>query len=328
MRAMILEAQGQPLRLGELPRPRPAADEILLKVHACGVCRTDLHVIDGDLRQPKLPLVLGHEIVGTVMEKGAQVERFTLGQRVGVPWLGRTCGHCRYCVSGRENLCDAAEFTGYTLDGGYAEFALADQRYCFSLPDIYSDAEAAPLLCAGLIGYRALVAAGEARRLGIYGFGAAAHIIAQVARWQGREIFAFTKPGDTEGQRFARELGAVWAGDSTTAPPQEMDAAILFAPVGALIPQALSHTAKGGTVVCAGIHMSAIPEFPYALLWGERSVRSIANLTRCDGEEFLAIAPQAGVRTAVETFRLEAANEAVQRVRTGQVRGAAVLVMD
>ena len=328
MKAMILDAQNQPLRLGELPRPRPAADEILLKVHACGVCRTDLHVIDGDLRQPKLPLVLGHEIVGTVMEKGAQVERFTLGQRVGVPWLGRTCGHCRYCVSGRENLCDAAEFTGYTLDGGYAEFALADQRYCFSLPDIYSDAEAAPLLCAGLIGYRALVAAGEARRLGIYGFGAAAHIIAQVARWQGREIFAFTKPGDTEGQRFARELGAVWAGDSTTAPPQEMDAAILFAPVGALIPQALSHTAKGGTVVCAGIHMSAIPEFPYALLWGERSVRSIANLTRCDGEDFLAIAPQAGVRTAVETFRLEAANEAVQRVRTGQVRGAAVLVMD
>ena len=328
MKAMILDAQNQPLRLGELPRPRPAADEILLKVHACGVCRTDLHVIDGDLRQPKLPLVLGHEIVGTVMEKGAQVERFTLGQRVGVPWLGRTCGHCRYCVSGRENLCDAAEFTGYTLDGGYAEFALADQRYCFSLPDIYSDAEAAPLLCAGLIGYRALVAAGEARRLGIYGFGAAAHIIAQVARWQGREIFAFTKPGDTEGQRFARELGAVWAGDSTTAPPQEMDAAILFAPVGALIPQALSHTAKGGTVVCAGIHMSAIPEFPYALLWGERSVRSIANLTRRDGEEFLAIAPQARVRTAVETFRLEAANEAVQRVRTGQVRGAAVLVMD
>lgn len=328
MKAMILDMQNQPLRLGELPRPRPAAAEILLKVHACGVCRTDLHVIDGDLRQPKLPLVLGHEIVGTVVEKGAQVERFTLGQRVGVPWLGRTCGHCRYCASGRENLCDAAEFTGYTLDGGYAEFALADQRYCFSLPDIYSDAEAAPLLCAGLIGYRALIAAGEARRLGIYGFGAAAHIITQVARWQGREVFAFTKPGDTEGQRFARELGAVWAGDSTAAAPQEMDAAILFAPVGALIPQALRHTAKGGTVVCAGIHMSAVPEFPYALLWGERSVRSVANLTRRDGEEFLAIAPQAGVRTTVETFRLEAANEAVQRVRAGQVRGAAVLVMD
>ncbi len=328
MKAMILDMQNQPLRLGELPRPRPTATEILLKVHACGVCRTDLHVIDGDLRQPKLPLVLGHEIVGTVVEKGAQVERFAIGQRVGVPWLGRTCGHCHYCASGRENLCDAAEFTGYTLDGGYAEFALADQRYCFSLPDIYSDAEAAPLLCAGLIGYRALVAAGEARRLGIYGFGAAAHIIAQVARWQGREVFAFTKPGDTEGQHFARELGAVWAGDSTTAPPQEMDAAILFAPVGALIPQALRHTAKGGTVVCAGIHMSAVPEFPYALLWGERSVRSIANLTRRDGEEFLAIAPQAGVRTTVETFRLEAANEAIQSVRAGRVQGAAVLVMD
>lgn len=328
MKAMILDAQNQPLRLVELPRPTPADDQILLKVHACGVCRTDLHVIDGDLRQPRLPLVLGHEIVGTVVEKGAQVERFTLGQRVGVPWLGRTCGHCCYCASGRENLCDAAEFTGYTLDGGYAEFALADQRYCFSLPDIYSDAEAAPLLCAGLIGYRALVAAGEAKRLGIYGFGAAAHIIAQVARWQGREVFAFTKPGDAEGQRFARELGAVWAGDSTATPPQAMDAAILFAPVGALIPQALSHTAKGGTVVCAGIHMSAVPEFPYALLWGERSVCSIANLTRRDGEQFLAIAPQAGVRTAVETFRLEEANAAVQRVRAGQVRGAAVLVMD
>lgn len=328
MKAMILDAQNQPLRLGELPRPTPADDQILLKVHACGVCRTDLHVIDGDLRQPKLPLVLGHEIVGTVVEKGAQVERFALGQRVGVPWLGRTCSHCRYCASGRENLCDAAEFTGYTLDGGYAEFALADQRYCFSLPEIYSDAEAAPLLCAGLIGYRALVVAGEAKRLGIYGFGAAAHIIAQVARWQGREVFAFTKPGDTEGQRFARELGAVWAGDSTVAPPQEMDAAILFAPVGALIPQALRHTAKGGTVVCAGIHMSAVPEFPYALLWGERSVRSIANLTRRDGEEFLAIAAQAGVRTVVETFRLEAANEAIQSVRAGRVQGAAVLVMD
>lgn len=328
MKAMILAAQGQPLRLAELPRPKPASGEILLKVHACGVCRTDLHVIDGDLRQPKLPLILGHEIVGTVVEKGAQVERFVLGQRVGVPWLGRTCGHCRYCASGRENLCDAAEFTGYTLDGGYAEFALANQHYCFSLPDEYSDAEAAPLLCAGLIGYRALVAAGDAQRLGIYGFGAAAHIIAQVARWQGREVFAFTKPGDADAQHFARELGAAWAGDSSAAPPQEMDAAILFAPVGALIPQALRHTVKGGTVVCAGIHMSTIPEFPYALLWGERSVRSIANLTRRDGEEFLAIAPQAGIRTEVKTFRLEAANEAVQHLRSGQVRGAAVLVMD
>ena len=326
MKAMLLEVPGQPLRLADLPRPTPGADQILLEVRACGVCRTDLHVVDGDLQNPKLPLVLGHEIVGVVVEKGAAVERFALGQRVGVPWLGRTCGHCRYCTSGSENLCDAAEFTGYTLDGGYAEFALADQRYCFALPDEYSDAEAAPLLCAGLIGYRSLVAAGDARRLGLYGFGAAAHIIVQVARWQGREIFAFTKPGDSEGQQFARQLGAVWAGAADEAPPQEMDAAILFAPVGELVPQALRHTAKGGTVVCAGIHMSNIPEFPYAILWGERCVRSIANLTRHDGEEFFAIAPRAGVRTEVESFPLAAANEALQRLRSGRVRGAAVLV--
>jgi propanol-preferring alcohol dehydrogenase len=328
MRAMILDAQGRPLRQGELPRPKPRVDEILLEVHACGVCRTDLHVMDGDLRQPKLPLVLGHEIVGVVVDKGAKVERFDLGQRVGVPWLGRTCGHCGYCASGRENLCDEAEFTGYTLNGGYAEFALADARYCFSLPHAYTDAEAAPLLCAGLIGYRALVAAGDARRIGIYGFGAAAHIIAQVARWQGREIFAFTKPGDADGQRFARELGAAWAGDSSAAPPHEMDAAILFAPVGALIPEALRHTAKGGTVVCAGIHMSDIPQFPYSILWGERSVRSIANLTRRDGEAFLDIAPKAGIRTEVQTFPLASANEALQHLREGRVRGAAVLVMN
>jgi propanol-preferring alcohol dehydrogenase len=327
MKAMILDAQGRPLRLGELPRPKPRVDEILLEVHACGVCRTDLHVMDGDLRQPKLPLVLGHEIVGVVADKGAKVERFDLGQRVGVPWLGRTCGHCGYCASGRENLCDEAQFTGYTLDGGYAEFALADERYCFSLPAVYTDAEAAPLLCAGLIGYRALVAAGDAKRIGIYGFGAAAHIIAQVAHWQGREIFAFTKPGDADGQRFARELGADWAGDSNAAPPHEMDAAILFAPVGALIPQALRHTAKGGTVVCAGIHMSDVPVFPYSILWGERSVRSIANLTRRDGEAFLDIAPRAGVRTEVQTFPLASANEALQQLASGRVRGAAVLVM-
>ncbi|MBP6707960.1 MAG: zinc-dependent alcohol dehydrogenase family protein [Candidatus Accumulibacter sp.] len=326
MKAMLLEVPGQPLRLADLPRPTPGADQILLEVRACGVCRTDLHVVDGDLQNPKLPLVLGHEIVGVVVEKGAAVERFALGQRVGVPWLGRTCGHCRYCTSGSENLCDAAEFTGYTLDGGYAEFALADQRYCFALPDEYSDAEAAPLLCAGLIGYRSLVAAGDARRLGLYGFGAAAHIIVQVARWQGREIFAFTKPGDSDGQQFARQLGAVWAGAADEAPPQEMDAAILFAPAGELVPQALRHTAKGGTVVCAGIHMSNIPEFPYAILWGERCVRSIANLTRHDGEEFFAIAPQAGVRTEVESFPLASANEALQRLRSGRVRGAAVLV--
>jgi alcohol dehydrogenase, propanol-preferring len=327
MKAMILDAQREPLRQAELPRPKPGAGEILLEVHACGVCRTDLHVRDGDLQQPKLPLVLGHEIVGVVAEKGANTEGFALGQRVGVPWLGRTCGHCRYCASGRENLCDAAQFTGYTLDGGYAEYALADARYCFALPDAYTDAEAAPLLCAGLIGYRALAAAGDAKRIGIYGFGAAAHIIAQVARWQGREIFAFTKPGDADGQAFARELGAVWAGDSSAAPPQEMDAAILFAPVGALVPQALHHTTKGGTVVCAGIHMSAIPEFPYSILWGERSVRSIANLTRHDGEAFLELAPKAGVRTEVQTFPLASANEALDQLASGRVRGAAVLLM-
>jgi len=326
MKAMILDAQGQPLRLAEVPRPTPGADQVLLEVRACGVCRTDLHVMDGDLRQPRLPLVLGHEIVGVIVDKGAEVQRFALGQRIGVPWLGRTCGHCRYCSSGAENLCDAAEFTGYTLDGGYAEFALADQNYCFALPDTYSDAEAAPLLCAGLIGYRSLVAAGDARHLGIYGFGAAAHIIAQVARWQGREVFAFTKPGDVEGQAFARQLGAAWAGGADAAPPREMDAAILFAPVGDLVPQALRHTVKGGTVVCAGIHMSNIPEFPYSILWGERCIRSIANLTRRDGEEFFAVAPRAGVRTEVECFPLESANEALHRLRIGQIRGAAVLV--
>jgi propanol-preferring alcohol dehydrogenase len=326
MKAMILDAQGQPLRLAEVPRPKPGADQVLLEVRACGVCRTDLHVMDGDLRQPRLPLVLGHEIVGVIVDKGAEVQRFALGQRIGVPWLGRTCGHCRYCSSGAENLCDAAEFTGYTLDGGYAEFALADQNYCFALPEAYSDAEAAPLLCAGLIGYRSLVAAGDARHLGIYGFGAAAHIIAQVARWQGREVFAFTKPGDVEGQAFARQLGAAWAGGADAAPPREMDAAILFAPVGDLVPQALRHTVKGGTVVCAGIHMSNIPEFPYSILWGERCIRSIANLTRRDGEEFFAVAPRAGVRTEVECFPLESANEALHRLRIGQIRGAAVLV--
>lgn len=326
MKAMLLNAQGEPLRLTQLPRPIPAANQILLEVRACGVCRTDLHVLDGELREPRLPLILGHEIVGIVVEKGAGVQDFALGQRVGVPWLGHTCGHCRHCASGSENLCDLAQFTGYTLDGGYAEFALADQDYCFSLPEQYADAEAAPLLCAGLIGYRALVAAGNARRLGIYGFGAAAHIIAQVARWQGREVFAFTRPGDAEGQDFARQLGASWAGAADQPPPQEMDAAILFAPVGELIPQALRHTVKGGTVVCAGIHMSDIPAFPYALLWGERCLRSIANLTRRDGEEFFAIAPEAGVRTEVSCFALEEANEALQQLRAGQIRGAAVLI--
>ncbi len=326
MRAMVLDKQDQPLRLVELPKPSLLGpDDILIAVNACGVCRTDLHVKDGDLQQPKLPLILGHEIVGIVVEKGDRVERLTLGQRVGVPWLGRTCGLCDYCMSGSENLCNAAEFTGYTLDGGYADFAIADQHYCFSLPDQYSNAEAAPLLCAGLIGYRALVAARDAKRIGIYGFGAAAHIITQVARWQGREVFAFTKPGDVDGQCFARKLGASWAGGSNETPPQIIDASILFAPVGSLIPQALKYTAKGGTVICAGIHMSTIPAFAYSLLWGERSVCSIANLTRRDGEEFFSIAPRARVKTEVEIFPLEAANEAIQRVREGKVRGAAVL---
>jgi alcohol dehydrogenase, propanol-preferring len=327
MRAMVLDTPGSALRLAEVPLPELGLDDILLKVHACGVCRTDLHILDGEISAPKLPLIPGHEIVGIVMAKGERVERFSIGQRLGVPWLGHTCGHCRYCISGRENLCDAARFTGYTLNGGYAEYAAADQHFCFALPDVYTDAQAAPLLCAGLIGYRALAAAGEAERIGIYGFGAAAHIVAQVSRWQGRKVFAFTKPGDLAGQRFATELGAAWAGDSTTAPPEQMDAAILFAPVGALIPEALRHIAKGGSVVCAGIHMSDVPGFPYSILWGERKVCSIANLTRRDGEEFLKIAPSAGVRTEVETFRLEEASEALTRLRDGRIRGAAVLVM-
>lgn len=327
MRAMLLEKSGTPLQLKELPLPECGADDILLKVGACGVCRTDLHILDGELSAAKLPLIPGHEIVGVVVGKGVRVERFVIGQRLGVPWLGHTCGHCRYCLGGRENLCNDARFTGYTLNGGYAEYAVANQHYCFPLPQRYGDAEAAPLLCAGLIGYRALAAAGDAERIGIYGFGAAAHIVAQVARWQGRKIFAFTKPGDTAGQRFATDLGATWAGDSTAAPPEEMDAAILFAPVGALVPQALRHTAKGGTVVCAGIHMSDIPGFPYSILWGERTVRSVANLTRSDGAEFFAIAHEADIKTEVETFPLEQANDALERLRSGRIRGAAVLVM-
>jgi propanol-preferring alcohol dehydrogenase len=326
MRAMLLEKPRHPLREAELPLPRPGPGQILLRVHACGVCRTDLHVVDGELTDPKLPLVPGHEIVGSVVEKGEGVERFAVGQRVGVPWLGWTCGVCRYCRAGRENLCDRARFTGYQIDGGYAEYTVADQGYVFALPADYGDAEAAPLLCAGLIGYRSLVMAGAGRRLGLYGFGAAAHIIAQVARHQGRELYAFTKPGDVEGQQFARSLGAVWAGGSDQRPPEELDAAILFAPVGALVPAALAMVAKGGTVVCAGIHMSDIPAFPYRLLWGERTVRSVANLTRRDGEEFLALAPQVPVRTAVETFPLAEANEALGRLRAGRIRGAAVLL--
>jgi alcohol dehydrogenase, propanol-preferring len=327
MRAMVLDAPGSTLHLAELPRPACGPGEILLRVSACGVCRTDLHILDGDLSEPKLPLVPGHEIVGTVVAKSERVEDFEIGQRLGVPWLGHTCGHCRYCTGGRENLCDQAGFTGYTIDGGYAEYAVADAHYCFPIPAGYTDAQAAPLLCAGLIGYRSLVAAGDAERIGIYGFGAAAHIITQVARWQGRTVYAFTRPGDVDGQHFARELGATWAGDSATAPPDEMDAAIIFAPVGALVPEALRHVVKGGIVVCAGIHMSEVPAFPYAILWGERSIRSVANLTRRDGEEFLAIAPKAGIRPEIEIFRLEQANEALDRLRAGRIRGAAVLSM-
>jgi propanol-preferring alcohol dehydrogenase len=328
MDAMLLEVAGQPLRLAQLPRPEPAAQQLLIRVRACGVCRTDLHVADGELHEPSLPLVLGHEIVGVVEALGSEVSSFTLGQRVGVPWLGHTCGRCRYCLSGRENLCDGARFTGYQIDGGYAQYAVADAHYCFALPDNYSDEQAAPLLCAGLIGYRALLAVGEARRLGIYGFGAAAHIVAQLARWQGCEIYAFTKPGDRAGQAFALSLGAVWAGDSDMLPPVELDAAILFAPVGHLVPLALRAVAKGGTVVCAGIHMSDIPQFPYALLWGERQLRSVANLTRRDGEEFLALAPQVPLRTQTHAFSLAQANEALQRVRDGSLNGAAVLLID
>jgi propanol-preferring alcohol dehydrogenase len=325
MRAMVLDAPRRPLRAAELPRPAPGPGQVLLAVRACGVCRTDLHVADGELPDPKLPLVLGHEIVGTVAELGPGVERFRPGERVGVPWLGWSCGECRYCRAGRENLCDRARFTGYQLDGGYAEYTVADARFCFPLPPAYGDREAAPLLCAGLIGYRSLVAAGDAERLGLYGFGAAAHLVAQVARHQGRRVFAFTRPGDREAQRFALELGAVWAGPSDVPPPEPLDAAIIFAPAGPLVPAALRAVAKGGTVVCAGIHMSDIPAFPYALLWGERVIRSVANLARRDGEEFLALAPRVPVRTAVEPYPLARANDALARLRAGRVRGAAVL---
>ncbi len=326
MQAMVLHAQRQPLRATELPTPKPGAGEVLLQVRACAVCRTDLHVVDGDLPRPKLPLVPGHEIVGVVTAKGEGVGRIRPGDRVGVPWLGWTCGVCEYCRTGRENLCDRARFTGYDLDGGYAEYTVADQRYCFPIPDAYADAEAAPLLCAGLIGYRSLGKTGKARRIGVYGFGAAAHIITQVARFQGREIYAFTRRGDSEGQEFARSLGAVWAGDSSTLPPQQLDAAIIFAPAGELVPLALKAVGKGGTVVCGGIHMSDIPAFPYSLLWEERSLCSVANLTRRDGEEFFALAPRVPVRTTVQRFPLSQANEALERLRTGRIHGAAVLV--
>ena len=325
MRSMQLNAPGRPLQLVNRDSLRPGARQVLVRVHTCGVCRTDLHIVDGELPRLAHPVVPGHEIVGTVAETGRGAGDFSIGQRIGVPWLGWTCGRCRYCVSGRENLCDGARFTGYHIDGGYAEYALADGRFCFPLPAGYSDAEAAPLLCAGLIGYRSLTMAGDAEKLGIYGFGAAAHIVAQVARHQGRKVFAFTRPGDTAAQSFALELGAAWAGDSDRAPPEELDAALIYAPVGALVPAALRAVAKGGTVVCAGIHMSDIPAFPYASLWGERRVVSVANLTRRDGEEFLALAPKVPVKTSVHIFALEQANEALAALRESRVSGAAVL---
>jgi alcohol dehydrogenase, propanol-preferring len=316
MRAMVLHAAHEPLVPEDLPRPEPEPGRLLLRVRACGVCRTDLHIVDGELDRPNLPLVPGHQIVGETAD----------GRRFGVPWLAWTDGECRYCKSGRENLCDHAQFTGYDVDGGYAEWVAADERFCLPIPDGFDDLAAAPLLCAGLIGFRSLRLTGDPGRLGLYGFGGAAHIVAQVARWEGRRVFAFVRPGDEEAASFARELGAEWAGASDELPPEELDAAIIFAPVGALVPHALRATAKGGVVVCGGIHMSDIPSFPYELLWGERVLRSVANLTRRDGEEFLALASRVPVHTQIETFPLEQANEALAKLRAGDVRGTAVLV--
>jgi alcohol dehydrogenase, propanol-preferring len=335
---MVLEQQGRPLAAAEVPEPEPGPGQVRVAVRACGVCRTDLHVVDGDLHEPKLPLVIGHQIVGTVEEAGEGAERFEVGARIGIPWLGWTDGECRYCRSGRENLCERARFTGYQLDGGYAELAVADQRYCFPIPEGYPDLQAAPLLCAGLIGYRSLRLCGDPERIGLYGFGASAHIICQVAAHQGRQVFALTRPGDAETQRFALGLGAAWAGDTeggseVSEPgkgglPEPLDAAIIFAPAGELIPVALRAVAPGGTVVCAGIHMSDIPTFPYEILWGERMLRSVANLTRRDGDEFMTLAPRVPVRTEVAEYRLERANIALDDLRGGRVRGAAVLVVD
>lgn len=326
MRAMVLEKVGEPLVLRDITLPAPATGEVRIDVEACGVCRTDLHVVDGELAHPKLPLVPGHQIVGTIAAVGAQVVGLTVGDRVGVPWLGYTCQRCRYCTTLRENLCPNARFTGYQRDGGFAEACLADARYVFPLPDGYAAVAAAPLLCAGMIGYRALRLAGDARRVGLYGFGAAGHLVAQLLRHMGREVYAFTRAGDSRGQAFARELGAVWAGASEQRPPVELDAAILFAPVGALVPLALAAVAPGGTVICAGIHMSDVPSFPYRLLWEERSIRSVANLTRRDGEELLALAPAAGLHATTRTYPLADANQALADLRAGRFDGAAVLV--
>jgi len=327
MRAMLLDAPRRALRSQTVPDPTPDDTQVLVKIGACALCRTDLHIVDGELSRPKLPLIPGHQIVGEVVETGAAVEAIRAGDRVGIPWLGWTCGVCVYCTTGRENLCDRARFTGYDIDGGYAEYTVADARFCFPIDRSYSDIEAAPLLCAGLIGYRSLNAAGDGVRLGLYGFGASAHIVAQVARYQGRRVYAMTRPGDTASQEFAMQVGAVWAGGTDQTPPEELDAAIIFAPVGALVPLALAAVAKGGTVVCAGIHMSDIPSFSYDLLWGERSVRSVANLTRQDGAEFLALAHRIPVRAEVETLPLEEANTALARLRDGKVQGALVLTI-
>lgn len=327
MHAMVLTRPRTPLELVERSRPEPGPGEILVRVGACGVCRTDLHVVDGDLTDPALPIVPGHEIVGRVAAIGEGVARYGEGDRVGIPWLGFTCGTCGACRAGRENLCERARFTGYQIDGGYADYTIADQRYCFPIEGDYSDAAAAPLLCAGLIGYRALRMAGDPATLGIYGFGAAAHIVAQLARHEGRAVHAFTRPGDTAAQRFAKSLGAVWAGESAMTPPEPLDAAIIFAPVGSLVPAALRAVAPGGIVVCAGIHMSDIPAFPYDILWGERQIRSVANLTRRDGEEFLVLAPKVPIETTIECYDLGRANEALSALRDGRLEGAAVLTM-
>jgi len=328
MRAVVLTEQGRPLEEAEVPKPSPKPGQVLIRVEACAVCRTDLHVLDGDLKKPKLPLILGHEIVGIVERPGSGVSRFSPGERVGIPWLGSTCGTCHFCSSGRENLCSEALFTGYTIDGGFAEHTVADERYCFPVSPSFSAEEAAPLLCAGLIGYRSLLKAGKARTLGIYGFGSAANLLAQVAAFQGREVYAFTRPGDAKSQEVARKLGVTWAGGSDEFPPTRLEAAIIFAPVGSLVPQALRAVEPGGTVVCGGIHMSEIPAFPYSILWEERTVCSVANLTRRDGEEFLELASRIPIRTEVEVFPLAEANEAIQRLRSGELSGTAVLSPD
>ena len=325
MKAMIFTKAGEPLELREVPVPEPGAGQVLIRVHACGVCRTDLHIVDGELKEPKLPLIIGHEIIGEVVKSGVNANKFKVGARVGVPWLGYTCGKCKYCKSGRENLCDNAKFTGYTIDGGYAEYTVADERYCFDVPMSYSEPGAAPLMCAGLIGYRSYQMCGNFTRLGIYGFGGAAHIIIQIAVHEGKEVYAFTKAGDTVAQEFAKSLGAVWAGASEDMPPEKLDASIIFAPVGALVPAALKATDKGGVVVCGGIHMSNIPEFEYKILWEERSIKSVANLTRADGEGLLSIAPKVPVKTQVQIYKLEDANKALDDLRSGRVHGAAVL---